>query len=263
MTGERPRLLLLHGTLSSRVVWSRLRRELGDCAVVIAPDMPGYGRARWEGESFTLEGLAGALRPLIEAERPTHVVGHSMGGIVALELARHHSFERVGIIGLPVYESRPQALEFLNRRGRVVRSFLRSDRVSHVVCRGAAATYPAWQGLVKRRMPTYTRAILHSAFDHCESAHRAFETIVFAGLVDELAAGVELPVAALHGEADRAAPVAPLRRLAEARGWDLTVDGDANHQVVFQRPRYTANWIRERVLAPAKRPDVELPAAGS
>jgi pimeloyl-ACP methyl ester carboxylesterase len=242
-----------------------LRRELGASVTCIAPDLPGFGQNRWQGEDYTLEALVDAMQPVVARESPTHVVGHSMGAIVALALAARHPgrFQRLGIIGLPVYEDRRRALAFLGGRGRVVRTFLRSDRLSHVACLGASATFPAWQQLARRRMPLYSRAILRSAFDHCGAAHGAFETIVFAGHAGELAAAVSDPVAVLHGEADRAAPISPVGRIAETRGWHLTVDPEANHQVLFQRPRFTADWIRERVLAPLRAAAAELPAAGA
>jgi pimeloyl-ACP methyl ester carboxylesterase len=77
--------MLLHGFLSGRNAWRPLRRELSDLETV-APDMLGYGRAAHRGQEYNLDETVAHLRGVVEAEQPTHVVGHSMG-IVALALA--------------------------------------------------------------------------------------------------------------------------------------------------------------------------------
>lgn len=54
---------------------------------LIGFDMPGFGAEPVE-ETTTFEGLARSLRAKAEAAgAPVHVMGHSMGGMVALELA--------------------------------------------------------------------------------------------------------------------------------------------------------------------------------
>jgi pimeloyl-ACP methyl ester carboxylesterase len=70
-------MLLLHGLGATGGVW---RAYDG-----VAPDLPGHGAAPWEA-SYTFEGLAGAVRPLLGPD-PVTIVGHSMGGVVALALA--------------------------------------------------------------------------------------------------------------------------------------------------------------------------------
>jgi pimeloyl-ACP methyl ester carboxylesterase len=249
---ETPRLLLIHGILSGGSVWRRVRRELGEAAVVMAPDLPGFGRCRWQGDAYTVEALAEWLAPLVEDEGVTRVAGHSMGGIVALALAERfpRRIERVGVIGLPLFRDRPAALQFLRPRGRVVGAFLRSDAVAHPVCVAAAAAYPAWHALAKRYYPLHPRAVMRGLFTHNRAAHGAFGSIVFAGLAEQLALRSTVPVAALHGTRDRAAPLAEVQRIALARGWDLAVADGANHQAVIERPGMVAEWIRRAVLLP-------------
>ena len=86
-------LLLLHGLGATAAVWDGLRAELdgrGVAARVLAPDLPGHGAAE-PLDDYSFEGLAAALAPPVEAalepgERVT-VLGHSLGGVVALVLA--------------------------------------------------------------------------------------------------------------------------------------------------------------------------------
>jgi pimeloyl-ACP methyl ester carboxylesterase len=227
-------------------------RELSDEVECVAIDLPGHGRTPFTGSTYDVETLVPWLLAAVERERPTAIVGHSMGGILSLALAGHElpDVEAVGIIGLPVYASPFEGRELLGQRGFAIRSFLRWHRVSHCGCIVACRTRRAWQGWATRRWPYQPRGVVRAVVDHRLAAHsQALDRIIFAGRVPELAASATMPIAVLHGEMDRAAPVEPLRQVAERWGWDLTIERDANHQVPEERPLFTAAWIRSRVLA--------------
>ena len=246
-----PRVLLLHGLLSSSAAWLPLRRELGASVDTIAPDLLGYGAAPRPRGDYTLERVVEHLLPLVARERPTHVLGHSMGGIIALALARElpGQFERVGLAGLPVYSGRADGLAHLHQRGALFRAVLHSDFVSHIGCDALHQTRGAWgpaSPLIAKHRP---REVLVTIFDHSRESHSgSFDRIVFAGLVEELAARQSRPVAALHGGRDRSAPIGRVRELAGRHGWDFAVAPTASHQIVIERPRLTASWLRERLL---------------
>lgn len=86
--GEGDSVLLLHGLGASRDDW---RRQVGEFSAryrVIAPDLRGFGHSE-RREPFTIAQHARDMEALI-AEldiAPAHVVGLSMGGAVAIELA--------------------------------------------------------------------------------------------------------------------------------------------------------------------------------
>lgn len=79
-----PLLVLLHGLGATAEVWAGVeeRWQGGWLAV----DLPGHGRSDWAAP-YTFAGHADAVRPLLPADRELVVLGHSMGGVVALELA--------------------------------------------------------------------------------------------------------------------------------------------------------------------------------
>jgi pimeloyl-ACP methyl ester carboxylesterase len=70
-------MLLLHGLGATNAVW---RAWEG-----VAPDLPGHGTAAWE-PAYSFTRHAEAVLPLL-GDEPVTVVGHSMGGVVALALA--------------------------------------------------------------------------------------------------------------------------------------------------------------------------------
>ena len=90
--GRGPLLVLVHGLVCDSRVWRRQLDELSDEFTVVAWDAPGCGQSADPPESFRLSDYADALAGLIaalDAGQP-HVLGHSFGGTLALELCRRH-----------------------------------------------------------------------------------------------------------------------------------------------------------------------------
>lgn len=90
--GEGPPLVLLHGAVSDCRVWEAQIEAFSHRFSVIAWDAPGCGQSTDPPESFRLpdyaDALAGVLGQL--GVGPAHVLGHSFGGALALELAARH-----------------------------------------------------------------------------------------------------------------------------------------------------------------------------
>jgi pimeloyl-ACP methyl ester carboxylesterase len=83
-----PPILLLHGLGVSGVVWQAFARRLLPRFAAVAPDLRGHGDSDAPPDRYQPLDYARDLVPLIEREgRPVPVVGHSLGALVALELA--------------------------------------------------------------------------------------------------------------------------------------------------------------------------------
>ncbi len=80
-----PVLLIHSGGFTSRQ-WRRLGELLAPHHRVIAPDLLGYGAERWPaGKPFHFRQDVARLAELLD--EPAHLVGHSYGGLLALQLA--------------------------------------------------------------------------------------------------------------------------------------------------------------------------------
>ncbi|MFE3172354.1 alpha/beta fold hydrolase [Amycolatopsis sp. NPDC059090] len=85
VTGQgEPPVLLLHGLGATGAVWDGLTGQLDRRLLV--PDLPGHGGSPRLPE-YTFETLAAAVADALDEPGPVAVVGHSLGGVVALELA--------------------------------------------------------------------------------------------------------------------------------------------------------------------------------
>lgn len=83
--------LYLHGLGATGDVW---RGYAG-----LAPDLPGHGSMPWD-PPYTFERHAHAVAHLLTS--PTAVVGHSMGGVVALALAAMHPELVTRVVGIGI-----------------------------------------------------------------------------------------------------------------------------------------------------------------
>ncbi len=88
-TGQGPVLLLQHGFLSSAAYWHKQIPHLAQNFDVIAPTLPGFAG---NSEHTAIDSIGGfsdhLLRLLDEAKvRRFHLLGHSMGGMIAQETA--------------------------------------------------------------------------------------------------------------------------------------------------------------------------------
>ena len=82
-------VLLLHGVTDSAECWGSVVRHLAVGRPVVAVDARGHGRTPLGDEPFTIGALASDAAEVLRTVvgRPALVVGHSLGGVVAEELA--------------------------------------------------------------------------------------------------------------------------------------------------------------------------------
>lgn len=92
ITGKGEPILLLHGGLFSIGMYGQLRAELAKSRQVIAVDLHGHGRTALGNRQISLidEGADMAVFIRSLGYRQVDVIGHSMGGGIAFQLAAQH-----------------------------------------------------------------------------------------------------------------------------------------------------------------------------
>jgi pimeloyl-ACP methyl ester carboxylesterase len=220
--------LLLHGIGGRASLWAPTVAALAP-RPVIAMDMPGYDGTRPALTRFP--ELADAAAALLDG--PTDVVGHSLGGMIALELAlRHPSRVRrlVIVASSPAFGSRDPAFReaFLAARQKPLDEGLGMAGV-------AAALVPTMLGPAAD--PSAAPAAIAAMASVDEAAYRI--TLATLTAFDRRAdlPQVTQPALLIAGEADQTAPPRGMARMAEAMpDARFTVIPGAGHLLPLEAP---------------------------
>ncbi|HEY3829243.1 MAG TPA: alpha/beta hydrolase [Solirubrobacteraceae bacterium] len=130
--GQGPPLLLVHGLSGSWPNWLEQIPVFAQTHRVIAIDLPGFGHSPMPAETISISGYARTLDALLDSLGldAAAVVGNSMGGFVAAELAinfprRVERLILVSAAGLSTYNNRAgmRALPALRRAERIVAAY--------------------------------------------------------------------------------------------------------------------------------------------
>ncbi|MGD0083227.1 MAG: alpha/beta hydrolase [Acidimicrobiales bacterium] len=256
--GSGPAVLLVHGQPGSGADWKRLAQLLSRDHRVVAPDRPGWGRD--ERPAMSLADNAANLAAIATSaglEAPVTVVGHSLGGGVAIELALLYP----DIVGSLVLLASVGVDSALNRFDRllavpalgdpVIRAGWTATRRGIEAARRLSKT-TRMNTLAERfaRLPSVRALLWLEELPMSATARRSF-LAEQRFLLDDTAAvqrrlpQLRLPVVVVHGTADHIVPRAAVRALVERiPGAEfVSLEGEA-HLVPFERPDLIAPIVR-------------------
>ena len=137
--GSGPPLVLLHGIGSHRGMWAPVVGALARERRVVAVDIPGFAASGAEPVDPTPEGFTTRMQQWFAEQglgRP-HVAGNSMGGAIALELARRGAVASATALS-PAGFWTPRELAYAQRSLRASRAIARAARrAMPALCRTA------------------------------------------------------------------------------------------------------------------------------
>ncbi|MEM5329123.1 alpha/beta fold hydrolase [Paraburkholderia sp. JHI2823] len=112
-------VVLIHGVGMNQSVWAPQIAALSESFRVVAYDMLGHGESALPSAEPTLDEYAAQLEALLDTihvER-AHVVGHSMGALVALEFALLNAPRTLSVVAMnAVYDRTPAQREAVMTR---------------------------------------------------------------------------------------------------------------------------------------------------
>ena len=204
-------VLFLHGVGGDSASWRPQLEHFSRDGCAAAWDMPGYGGSRLEGD-MSFAALSDALTMLLDARgwERVHLVGHSMGGMVAQEFAATHQ-DRLSSLVLSATSS-----AFGRADGAFQKQFVR-DRLEPLD-KGATMADLADE-LVNEMMGASPDPDGRNIAWRCmtgvpEATYRAaIACIVTFDRRDNLSR-IAVPALAIAGEQDRNAPPAMMERMA-------------------------------------------------
>ncbi len=82
-------VVFCHGLFGQGKNWSRIGKALAEDHRVLLVDMPHHGRSAWS-DHFDYLDAAAQVAELLSSDDPVTLVGHSMGGKIAMVVALQH-----------------------------------------------------------------------------------------------------------------------------------------------------------------------------
>lgn len=217
--GSGPPLLLLHGLAGSCRWWGHNLDGLARHFRVYAPDMPGFGLSR-SRQRFNLHAAADELVRWMDqiGLRQAHVVGHSMGGYVAIDMAARY----------------PELVDRLVLVSAAVRA---GDIHQPHASPSSRCRKPSLRGL--SALP-----LLLSDLCRCspQSIFAATEGLMRTG-VEERLRRIQAPTMVLWGDQDSMVPI--------TQGYALASQLPCEELVVIEQPAIIRCGINPRLLMPS------------
>lgn len=113
--GEGAQIVLLHGVGLRSEAWNRQIDALAERYHVMALDMPGHGESVVRSEMSRVSDYTDAV--VAAFDEPALVVGHSMGAMIALDLAVRAPDRVRGVVALnAIFERSPEAAHAVQAR---------------------------------------------------------------------------------------------------------------------------------------------------
>ncbi|MFC6086913.1 alpha/beta fold hydrolase [Sphaerisporangium aureirubrum] len=248
-----PLVVFLHGSAASAAVWKPVTRRLADRRPGtrwLLADLPGHGRSRWQLD-YSPDGyaamVAAAIRGHLDGLRgprpPVHLVGHSLGAMVALAVAdgtRGVSVASVLAIAMKVNWTEEQLTRRAAAASRPTRIFPSPEQARDLFGRvsGIAAAGPS---------AGFTEADLAGGVTGADGRHRlsgdpritAAPPLTPAALA-ALAARVTCPITPACGDRD---PGVRAEEMAEVFGRPVTVLPGAGHNAHIEHPGLIADLV--------------------
>lgn len=231
--GKGPLVLLLHGFLEDVTIWKGLNNYLSKNYQVACLDLLGHGKSECIGYVHSMELMADVALELMKQlnKRKCHLVGHSMGGYVALAFAEQYP-DKVLSLSLVCSNARADKSEKKLERTRAIQ-MVKTKKIAFV-----ELAIPA---LFHTEIKPHTRAInTVKKIAHKTSIQGTIAAI--SGMRDRFEREIVLkfapyPVLIIAGEMDKIIPTHWLEEQAlVAENCQLEILKNIGHMPFYEAP---------------------------
>jgi abhydrolase domain-containing protein 6 len=251
--GEGPTLVLVHGFGGAGSNWDALVPHLDPRRRLIVPDLPGHGRSSPLPAVPGLGPFAERLALLLDREQawPVVAIGHSMGALVALRLARQRPDGVAALVlaaAAGVNSTTQRARLYLTvdaivRPGRLVARKRGAVARSALLC---SAGFGHWGAADPPALsPEAVEGLLAGS-----ALHTDLSSVVPALVLDDPRRDLErvgCPTLLLWGARDRQTPVSDAFDYARRLRAELRVIPDCGHLLIAERPDACAHALHDVV----------------
>jgi pimeloyl-ACP methyl ester carboxylesterase len=236
----RPTVLFVHGAGMDHSVWPLQARHFAYRGWnALAVDLPGHGRSG--GELLgSVPAMAGWLGDLIQVLRApvVHLVGHSMGALIGLDLAARHADRIAGLALLgaaPKMPVHPALLDVAARPEPLAAELICDWGFGPAGHFGGHKAPGSWMlGHALRLLGASSGPRLHTDLAACNAYQDGLQA----------AAMLRCPTLVVAGAADRMTPARQAAKLAEAiKGAQLVTLPACGHMLMVEQPDATLDAL--------------------
>ncbi len=247
------KVLFIHGLAASSSFWQPVLSKLPDDTQALVPDLLGFGNSPKPIAEYDLDDHVAALRPLLESSdflngEPMIVVGHSMGTLIALQLAKEFPDKISGLvlISLPHFPTPESAKNTLKQVSWMHRGMITGNPILKTICyalhgRDFGFEESVW-GLPANVINAGGQHNWHSVNGSLLNSVVNVDALALLNAVNQ-------PIRFLHGSNDSVAPLHNLEVLLSevGRQKDLYVVDGAVHSFPLSYPMLVVDEI-DRVI---------------
>ena len=245
-------VLFLHGITGSRNYFFKKVRRLTRHYRLLLPDLPGFGDSPKPRTAYTLDFYRDTVRKTIVAagchREPIHIVGHSLGALIALEYAVRYpeQVDRMVWLSLPRFQNPRAAHEFFWKGSPNYRRLLNEHSMAENVAQWKRTGLPMIARYlfriplsVVRDSRKFTLNSLTSTLENCLLNYR----------VDPVLGQLEpRPVLLLHGRKDQVAPFCNVEELPGSyRYMQLVAIQESGHHIFLTHTRSCMRLIEQHL----------------
>lgn len=230
--------IFLHGFPFDHTIWEPLLPLLKQDARLILPDLRGFGRSPVEGDSYTMRLQAEDIAHLMDrlGIDKAVLVGHSMGGYVALSFAQAYPDRLLGI-GLVATQAGADSPE--RRQSRLKTAEAVTHKGARVVASDMVDTLTSHKDLIEPIHALILRAQPASIVGALKGMAERHD------LTGSLS-NISVPAVVIAGAADQLIARDRVETMAQMlpKGWLVEIP-NAGHMLMMEDPQAVAAHLRQ------------------
>ncbi len=233
--GQGEAIVFIHGMALSHKYWNEYVQELSKTHRTVAVDLLGFGNSPESKEGYAeeqhIEAIHHTLKSL-DLKKPYTVVGHSMGGLIALKYTKafQNEVSKLVMIAPPVYTGAKQARADITKSRRLLK-FVYYGASSHVLCYTWCKTLrPLSSRLAQRYLKHLPKDVAADTVRHTWHAYAdSMKSIIEGQQFKEDLVQIKIKTVLLYGDKDRGTVLHNVRALELPPQVELVIAKGAHH----------------------------------
>jgi pimeloyl-ACP methyl ester carboxylesterase len=244
IAGEGGPVVLIHGFAEDSSIWDGMISGLRNEYKLIVPDLAGSGRSTGNMENMSMETLAEHINLILDKEKieSCFMIGHSMGGYIALAFAERYANKLKGL-GLFHSTAFPDSEEKKTARNKNI-EFIKKHGSAKFIEQAIPNLFSDYtkkhnRRLIDEMIEKYSNFSAISLVSYTEAMRdRPDRTMVLRKF--------ERPVLLIIGESDTTIPIEQSLKLCKIADFAyIYIGAHSGHLGMLEEPEYCLKAIRD------------------